>query len=166
MAVPRGRSRLATPHQSPFRVPASPQGEAFFISRRSANPLVLPQQNGVPPRAHASNRAAGRWRSHRVRETGKKKDRSSRGEFIRTFESSAFFRIACRNFYVNKTQVFGRARKGLLPSKAASRSSPITSSHRSPYTDAVPQARSQSRRRSGSFPGSQPRCGQPPRRSR
>ena len=51
--------------------------------------------------------AAGRWRSHRTREAGRKKTEVRGGEFIRTFESSAFFRIACAKHSRTQRLVFG-----------------------------------------------------------
>ncbi|MBQ4551333.1 MAG: hypothetical protein IJA59_00105, partial [Clostridia bacterium] len=70
----------------------SPQGEAFLALRRAHHPipLVSPQRNGGSPAGATTQEAAGRWRSHRARETGKKKDLKPRNELARTFDFRFF----------------------------------------------------------------------------
>ena len=76
-------------------------------------------------RNHTTKRQADHALRDRARETGKKKGLNPRNELARAFGFQTLFRIACRDIHVDKMQAFGRAREGLWPSKAASRTYPI-----------------------------------------
>jgi len=65
------------------------KGIAVFAAAKTSGRIR--RCGGDPPRALPHKPAAGRWRSHRARETGKKKDLKSRDELARTFGFRSFF---------------------------------------------------------------------------